>query len=122
LLRPGPPAACGHAGLISPRYDIAGHALNSGLCRVPAHVTELKTLAKTIEKWQQPVVDAVLSGYSNSKAEAHNRTAKLVARTARGFANPQSQARRVRMVTTRAARLGTRKRKPRRSRKATSPP
>ena len=41
---------------------------------------------------------------SNAKAEAHNRTAKLVARNARGFANPQNQARRVRMATTRAAR------------------
>ena len=33
--RPGPPAARGHAGRIVRRYDIAGHALNSGLCRVP---------------------------------------------------------------------------------------
>ena len=67
-------------------------------------VPEIKTLAKTISKWQQPVIDAVLTGYSNAKAEAHNRTAKLVARNARGFANPQNQARRVRMATTRAAR------------------
>ena len=66
----------------------------------------MKTLATTIEKWQQPVIDAVLTGYSNAKAEAHNRTAKMVARTARGFANPENQARRVRMATTRAARHG----------------
>lgn len=85
-------------------------------------IPELKTLANTIEKWQQPVIDAVLTGYSNAKAEAHNRTAKLVARTARGFANPGNQARRVRMATTRAARLGIRSRKPRRSPKATGPP
>ena len=51
-------------------------------------VPEIKTLAKTISKWQRPVIDAVLTGYSNAKAEAHNRTAKLVARNARGFANP----------------------------------
>ena len=76
-------------------------------------VPEIKTLAKTIDKWQQPVIDAVLTGYSNAKAEAHNRTAKLVARNARGFANPQNQARRVRMATTRAARHG--RREPRRS-------
>ena len=76
-------------------------------------VPEIKTLAKTIDKWQQPVIDAVLTGYSNAKAEAHNRTAKLVARNARGFANPQNQARRVRMATTRAARYG--RREPRRS-------
>ncbi len=91
-------------------------------CADHAHIPELKTLANTIEKWQQPVIDAVLTGYSNAKAEAHNRTAKLVARTARGFANPTNQARRVRMATTRSARLGTRPRKPRRSRKATGPP
>jgi transposase len=91
-------------------------------CADHAHIPELKTLANTIEKWQQPVIDAVLTGYSNAKAEAHNRTAKLVARTARGFANPANQARRVRMATTRAARLGTRPRKPPPSRKATGPP
>jgi transposase len=91
-------------------------------CADHAHIPELKTLASTIEKWQQPVIDAVLTGYSNAKAEAHNRTAKLVARTARGFANPGNQARRVRMATTRTARLGMRSRKPRRSRKATGPP
>ena len=67
-------------------------------------VPEIKTLAKTISKWQQPVIDAVLTSYSNAKAEAHNRTAKLVARNARGFANPRNQARRVRMATTRTAR------------------
>jgi transposase len=70
-------------------------------------IPEVKTLAKTISKWQQPVIDAVLTGYSNAKAEAHNRTAKLVARNARGFANPRNQARRVRMATTRTARQAT---------------
>ena len=54
---------------------------------------------------------------SNAKAEAHNRTAKLVARNARGFANPQNQARRVRMATTRAARHA--RKEPRRSRSRT---
>jgi transposase len=75
-------------------------------------VPEIKTLAKTISKWQQPVIDAVLTGYSNAKAEAHNRTAKMVARTARGFANPENQARRVRMAATRKARLSTRRTRP----------
>jgi transposase len=85
-------------------------------------IPEIKTLAGTIEKWQQPVIDAVLTGYSNAKAEAHNRTAKLVARTARGFKNPQNQARRVRMATTRRARLAPAGRPRRRSRNATGPP
>lgn len=91
-------------------------------CADHAHVPELKTLAETIEKWQQPVIDAVRAGHSNAKAEAHNRTAKLTARTARGFANPANQARRVRMAATRTARLGSKPRKRKRSRKATGPP
>ena len=91
-------------------------------CAGHAHIPEIKTLANTIERWQQPVIDAVLTGYSNAKAEAHNRTAKMVARTARGFANPENQARRVRMATTRSARLGTRRPPRRRSRNATGPP
>jgi transposase len=91
-------------------------------CADHAHIPELRTLATTIEKWQQPVIDAVLTGHSNAKAEAHNRTAKMVARTARGFANPENQARRVRMATTRGARLGTRRPPRRRSRNATGPP
>jgi len=75
-------------------------------------IPEVKSLAETISKWQQPVIDAVLTGYSNAKTEAHNRTAKMVARTARGFTNPGNQARRVRMATTRAARQA-RQRRPR---------
>ena len=85
-------------------------------CADHQHIPELKTLANTIEKWRQPVIDAVLTGYSNAKAEAHNRTAKMVARTARGFANPENQDRRVRMATTRAARRGQRRQPGRRSR------
>ena len=85
-------------------------------CADHADIPEIKTLATTIEKWQQPVIDAVLTGYSNAKAEAHNRTAKMVARTARGFANPGNQARRVRMATTRATRQGRQRRSRRRSR------
>ena len=91
-------------------------------CADHQHIPEIKTLAGTIGKWQQPVIDAVLTGYSNAKAEAHNRTAKMVARTARGFASPENQSRRVRMATTRSARLGTRRPPRRRSRKATGPP
>ncbi len=91
-------------------------------CADHQHIPELKTLAGTIGKWQQPVIDAVLTGYSNAKAEAHNRTAKMVARTARGFANPENQARRVRMATTRGARPGIRRPPCRRSRNATRPP
>ena len=58
----------------------------------------------------------MLTGYSNAKAEAHNRTAKMVARTARGFANPKNQARRVRMATTRTARQARQQTRRRQSR------
>ena len=85
-------------------------------------IPEVKSLAETISKWQQPVIDAVLTGYSNAKAEAHNRTAKMVARTARGFANPGNQARRVRMATTRAARQARQRRTRRRSREVARAP
>ena len=85
-------------------------------------IPEIKTLAATIGKWQQPVIDAVLTGYSNAKAEAHNRTAKMVARTARGFANPGNQARRVRMATTRAARQARQRLRRRRSREVARAP
>ena len=37
-----PPAARGHAGHIIRRYDIAGHSLNSRLCRVPEAPVECK--------------------------------------------------------------------------------
>ena len=37
-------------------------------CAGHDHVPELKTLAETIGKWQQAVIDAVLTGYSNAKA------------------------------------------------------
>jgi transposase len=85
-------------------------------------IPEVKSLAETISKWQQPVIDAVLTGYSNAKAEAHNRTAKMVARTARGFANPGNQARRVRMATTRAARQARQRRTRPRSREVARAP
>jgi transposase len=85
-------------------------------CADHQDIPEIKTLATTIGKWQQPVIDAVLTGYSNAKAEAHNRTAKMVARTARGFANPKNQARRVRMATTRTARQARQQTRRRQSR------
>jgi transposase len=85
-------------------------------CADHQDIPEIKTLATTIGKWQQPVIDAVLTGYSNAKAEAHNRTAKMVARTARGFANPKNQARRVRMATTRIARQARQQTRRRQSR------
>jgi transposase len=102
---------------VTPAPSAVRDRLASFYCWCADHhdIPEIKSLAATISKWQQPVTDAVLTGYSNAKAEAHNRTAKLVARNARGFANPGNQARRVRMATTRAARQARRPRPRRRS-------
>ena len=38
------------------------------LVRRQRHHPRDKTLAKTMSKWQQPVIDAVLTGYSNDLA------------------------------------------------------
>jgi hypothetical protein len=43
------PAARGHAGRITCRYDIAGHSLNSRLCRVPA--PELDSIRSTASSY-----------------------------------------------------------------------
>jgi hypothetical protein len=37
-------------------------------CADQHDIREVKTLAETISKWQQPVIDAVLTGYSNAKS------------------------------------------------------
>jgi len=64
-----------------------------------------------------------VTGYhSNAKTEAHNQIAEMVARTARGFANPHNQARCVRMATTRAARQARRSAQRRRPREAARGP
>jgi len=73
-------------------------------CADHQDIPEIKTLATTIEKWQQPVIDAVLTGYSNAASESLNRLAKLEARLACGFRNPANQRRRVRIACTRARR------------------
>ena len=75
-------------------------------------IPELLSLAKTVSRWENEIVAAVLTGITNSVSESLNRLAKLEARLAYGFRNPASQRRRVRIACTR----GTR----RRSRNATS--
>jgi hypothetical protein len=51
---------------------------------------------------------AVLTGVTNATSESLNRIAKLEARMAYGFRNPENQRRRVRIACTR----GTRRRSP----------
>ncbi len=62
-------------------------------------ITDKKTLAKTIGNGSSPRSTSFLTGYLNAKAEAHNRTApKSSPGTPAAFANPENQARRVRMA------------------------
>ncbi len=67
-------------------------------------IPELLTLARTISRWENDIVAAVLTGVSNAKSEALNRIAKLEARQAYSFRNPANQRRRVRTACTRGTR------------------
>jgi transposase len=67
-------------------------------------IPELVTLAKTIARWEQQIVTAVLTGVTNAATESLNRIAKLEARLAYGFRNPASQRRRVQIACTRGKR------------------
>ena len=87
-------------------------------CAQNDDVPELLTLARTISKWEDEIVAAILTGVTNARSEALNRVAKLEARMAYSFRNPASQRRRVRIActrTTRRSRIAT----PRRSRQVT---
>ena len=64
-------------------------------------IPELVTLAKTISRWEDEIVAAVLTGVSNARSESLNRIAKLEARQAYSFRNPANQRRRVRIACTR---------------------
>ena len=76
-------------------------------CAQNDQVTELTTLARTICRWEDEIVTAVLTGVTNARSESLNRIAKLEARHAYGFRNPASQRRRVRTACTRGARRKT---------------
>jgi transposase len=67
-------------------------------------VTELTTLARTISRWENEIVAAVLADVTNARSESLNRIAKLEARHAYGFRNPASRRRRVRTACTRGTR------------------
>jgi transposase len=81
-------------------------------------VPELLTLARTISRWEDEIVAAVLTGVTNARSESLNRLAKLEARMAYSFRNPANQRRRVRIACTRNARR-SRAVTPRRSRQVT---
>ena len=67
-------------------------------------IPELITLARTISRWENELVSAVLTGITNAKSESLNRIAKLEARKAYSFRNPANQRRRVRTACNRTAR------------------
>jgi Transposase len=110
-------------GEAPPRPEPAGphHRLGPGRARGPDRlfafydwcaqnddIPELLSLAKTISRWQDQIVCAVLTGVTNATAESLNRLAKLEARLAYGFRNPASQRRRVRIACTRGTRRPSR--------------
>ncbi len=67
-------------------------------------IPELLALARTISRWEEQIIAAVLTGVSNARSESLNRIAKLEARKAYSFRNPANQRRRVRTACNRAAR------------------
>ena len=76
-------------------------------CAQNEQVTELTTLARTISRWEDEIVTAVLTGVTSARCESLNRIAKLEARHAYGFRNPANQRRRVRTACTRGTRRKT---------------
>jgi transposase len=87
-------------------------------CAQNDDIAELLTLARTISRWEDEIVAAVLTGVTNARSEALNRVAKLEARMAYSFRNPANQRRRVRIACTRTTRR-TRTATPRRTRQVT---
>jgi transposase len=73
-------------------------------CAQSEDIPGLVSLARTISRWEDQIVTAVLAGVTNARSESLNRIAKLEARLACGFRNPASQRRRVRIACTRGTR------------------
>jgi transposase len=73
-------------------------------CAQHDDIPELLTLARTISRWEDEIVAAVVTGVTNATSESLNRLAKLEARLAYGFRNPLNQRRRVRIACTRGYR------------------
>jgi transposase len=77
-------------------------------CACNDDIPELLSLARTVSRWENQIVAAVLTGITNSVSESLNRLAKLEARLAYGFRNPVNQRRRVRIACTRGTRRRSR--------------
>jgi transposase len=79
-----------------------------GWCTQNDDIPELLSLARTVSRWENEIVAAVLTGITNSVSESLNRIAKLEARLAYGFRNPANQRSRVRIACTRGTRRRSR--------------
>jgi transposase len=90
-------------------------------CACNDDIPELLSLARTVSRWEDQIVCAVLTGVTNATSESLNRLAKLEARLAYGFRNPASQRRRVRIACTRGTRRQSRTATARRTRLVTGP-
>jgi transposase len=77
-------------------------------CAQHDDIPELITLAKTVSRWENEIVTAVITGLTNATSESLNRLAKLEAGLAYGFRNPRTQRRRVRIACTRGYRRQSR--------------
>jgi transposase len=88
-------------------------------CACNDDIPELLSLARTISRWEDQIVCAVLTGITNATSESLNRLAKLEARLAYGFRNSANQRRRVRIACTRGTRRPSRTATGRRTRQVT---
>ncbi len=88
-------------------------------CACNDDIPELVSLARTVSRWEDEIVCAVLTGITNATSESLNRLAKLEARLAYEFRNPANQRRRVRIACTRARRRPSRTATARRIRQVT---
>jgi len=77
-------------------------------CAQNDDIPELLSLARTVTRWEDEIICAVLTGVTNAASESLNRLAKLEARLAYGFRNPANQRRRVRIACTRGRRRKSR--------------
>ena len=88
-------------------------------CAQHDDIPELLTLARTISRWEDEIIAAVITGITNATSESLNRLAKLEARLAYGFRNPLNQRRRVRIACTRGYRRRSRTATPKRTHSVT---
>jgi transposase len=88
-------------------------------CACNDDIPELLSLARTISRWEDEIICAVLTGITNATSESLNRLAKLEARLAYGFRNPENQRRRVRIACTRGTKRPSRTATARRTRQVT---